>query len=152
MPSRRARSSSTAGAIWATCGRDISVCAKRVIADFHDRPIIQLPQTIHFSASKLYRERVELFDAHPNLTLLVRDTLSLELVRTEFRARSVLCPDMAFYVGLLERERSPDVDILWLKRQDRETSGDAGPIPPDVTRMRLAGRRGCRRSGACDGC
>lgn len=103
-----------------------------VIRDFHDRPIIQLPQTVYFQRSEALSRARQVFDGHPDLTLLVRDTPSLELVRTEFRARSALCPDMAFYIGPLARERAPDVDILWLRRRDREASEDAGPAASDV--------------------
>jgi pyruvyl transferase EpsO len=99
-----------------------------VIRDFRDRPIVQLPQTMHFqSAESLDRTRA-VFDAHPDLTLLLRDETSLELARNEFRAQSLLCPDMAFYLGALPRPRSPERDIFWLRRGDREaTSGAEAP-------------------------
>ena len=103
-----------------------------VITDFRDRPIVQLPQTLHFQRAENLAAARQLFDAHPNLTLLVRDCLSLKLVRSEFRAKSGLCPDMAFYIGQLDRVVQPDVDILWLRREDRETSGASGPVPSDV--------------------
>jgi pyruvyl transferase EpsO len=103
-----------------------------VVTDFRDRPIVQLPQTVHFERAETLAAARQLFDVHPNLTLLVRDRLSLEFVRTEFRAQSALCPDMAFYLGALDRERPPDVDILWLHREDREASGTIGPVPSDV--------------------
>ena len=103
-----------------------------IISDFKDRPIVQLPQTVHFQRAENLAAARQLFDAHPNLTLLVRDRPSFDLVRSEFRARSALCPDMAFYIGQLERVRQPDVGILWLRREDRERSGAAGPAPSDV--------------------
>jgi len=103
-----------------------------VITDFRDRPIVQLPQTLHFQRAENLRAACQLFDAHPNLTLLVRDRLSFNLVRSEFRAKNGLCPDMAFYLGQLDRVVQPDVDILWLRREDRETAGASGPVPSDV--------------------
>lgn len=103
-----------------------------VIKDFRDRPIVQLPQTVHFQRPENLAVARQLFDAHPNLTLLVRDRLSLNLVRSEFRARTALCPDMAFYIGRIDRVIPPDVDILWLRREDRETSGASGPVPSGV--------------------
>ena len=103
-----------------------------IITDFKHRPIVQLPQTVHFQRADYFAAARQLFDAHPNLTLLVRDRLSFDLVRSELRATSALCPDMAFYIGQLDRVRQPDVDILWLRREDRETSGAAGPVPSDV--------------------
>jgi pyruvyl transferase EpsO len=103
-----------------------------VIKDFTARPIVQLPQTLHFEREENLAAARQLFDAHPNLTLLVRDRLSFDLVRSEFRAKSGLCPDMAFYIGQLDRVVQPDVDILWLRREDRETAGASGPVPSDV--------------------
>jgi pyruvyl transferase EpsO len=57
--------------------------------------------------------------------------MSLELVRAQFRARTVLCPDMAFYLGPLRRDRAPDVDVLWLRREDREAA-PGGPAPDGI--------------------
>jgi exopolysaccharide biosynthesis predicted pyruvyltransferase EpsI len=105
---------------------------EKIIEDFQDRPVIQMPQTLHFQRTEALASARQLFDTHPNLTLLVRDPLSFELVRTEWRARVALCPDMAFYIGMLDRERPPDVDILWLRRQDREAAGDLGSAPSDA--------------------
>jgi pyruvyl transferase EpsO len=94
-----------------------------VIRDFPDRPIVQLPQTLHFrDRDSLARTRA-VFDGHPDLTLCVRDRASLELAGNEFRATTLLCPDMAFYLGPLPRLRAPRRDIFWLRRDDREASG-----------------------------
>lgn len=94
-----------------------------VIRDFPDRPIVQLPQTLHFQTRESLARTRAVFDAHPDLTLLVRDEASLDLVGNEFRAPGLLCPDMAFYLGALPRPRSPRRDIFWLRRADREASG-----------------------------
>jgi pyruvyl transferase EpsO len=73
------------------------------------------------------------FDAHPNLTLHVRDETSFDVARNAFRAPVVLCPDMAFYLGALPRPRSPERDIFWLRREDREAIGDAeAPSSPGL--------------------
>jgi exopolysaccharide biosynthesis predicted pyruvyltransferase EpsI len=106
-----------------------------VIAGFPDNRIIQLPQTIYFrDPANLARARA-IFNRHPDLTLLVRDRRSLELARSEFRARSVLCPDMAFALGPLPRPAPPDTEILWLSRTDIESSGSrAEPTGPSVAR------------------
>jgi exopolysaccharide biosynthesis predicted pyruvyltransferase EpsI len=99
-----------------------------VIRDFPDRPIVQLPQSLHFQSRESLDRTRAVFDAHPNLTLLARDETSLALARREFRARSELCPDMAFYLGALARPRSPECEIFWLRRDDREAVGDAGAL------------------------
>lgn len=102
---------------------------ERVVRDFPDNRIVQLPQSVHFeSAGALARSRA-IFNAHEHVTLLVRDTDSLDLVRREFRATSHLVPDMAFALGALQRTSTPTRDILWLKRADKEDLfvGSGGP-------------------------
>ena len=103
-----------------------------VLRDFPYRPIVQLPQTVHFQQRENLAAARRRFDAHVNFTLLVRDTESLNLVQNEFCARTALCPDMAFYLGRLARDHRPDVDILWLRRQDREAAGRVGHVPTNV--------------------
>jgi pyruvyl transferase EpsO len=125
---------------------------ERVIHDFPGRPIVQLPQTIHFGdAGALARARA-VFDRHPDLTLALRDTASFDFARREFQARSVLCPDMAFYLGALSISRRKDVDVLWLRRTDLEAVAHAevlggpntvvtdwlDPQPPSLRRLREA--------------
>ena len=102
-----------------------------VVRDFPDRPIIQFPQTMHFSSRDSLARTRSVFNAHPNLTLLVRDTTSLDLAQNEFRARSVLCPDMAFRLGPLARPRSPEADIIWLRREDIEAARSAAAPADD---------------------
>jgi pyruvyl transferase EpsO len=96
---------------------------ERVIADFPEHRIIQLPQTITFQNLENLRRARAVFNAHPNLTLLVRDRRSLELARNEFRVTSLLCPDMAFLLGTLRRPAPPQVEVLWLARSDKESRG-----------------------------
>jgi pyruvyl transferase EpsO len=101
---------------------------ERVIHDFPSRLIVQLPQTIHFrDGANLARARA-VFDGHPNLTILVRDAASLDIAQREFRTTSVLCPDMAFYLGSVTRPRVPDVDMLWLRRTDLEAVAHGSEI------------------------
>jgi exopolysaccharide biosynthesis predicted pyruvyltransferase EpsI len=96
---------------------------ERVISAFPRHRIIQLPQSIHFSVwPNLDRARA-VFDAHPDLTLLVRDHRSLQVARKEFQARSVLSPDFAFGITELPGQYLPQHRILWLARNDHEAAG-----------------------------
>jgi pyruvyl transferase EpsO len=105
---------------------------ERVVGDFPGTPIVQLPQTIHFeSPARLERARAVL-DAHPRLTLLVRDRRSLETARRVFRAPAVLCPDLAFGLGRLPRPVPPDRPVVWLSRLDREKAPGTVPASPEV--------------------
>lgn len=108
---------------------------ERVVADFPDNDIVQLPQSVYFrSAQSLDRARAT-FDRHPRLTILARDAASLDTVRREFRAPSFLAPDAAFGLGALPNGLKPHLDVLWLKRRDLEDrwmgavpSGDAAVV------------------------
>jgi pyruvyl transferase EpsO len=98
---------------------------ERVVADFPDRTIIQLPQSLHFRSVEAVARARETLDRHPDLTLLVRDARSLELARAAFRAPSLLCPDLAFALGTLPRASLGVVGIVWLSRTDAESATPA---------------------------
>jgi exopolysaccharide biosynthesis predicted pyruvyltransferase EpsI len=100
---------------------------EEIVRSFPDNPIIQLPQTIHFESDDRLRRARAAYEAHPNLTLLARDRRSLEIARREFRARSLLCPDVAFALGPLRRPKPGTIPIVWLLRTDKETRGWAPP-------------------------
>lgn len=95
-----------------------------VIRAFPRNKIIQLPQSIWFREQQNLARARAIFDRHPDLTILVRDRRSLEFARNEFRATSLLCPDMAFALGPLSRPLIPERDVVCLLRQDIESSGD----------------------------
>ncbi len=105
---------------------------EQVVQDFPRTPIIQLPQSIHFEHAEALERARAILDAHPALTVLVRDRRSWDLARTHFRAPSMLCPDMAFALGQLERSDPPLYPVLWLARSDRERV--LGPAPPSSVR------------------
>ena len=98
---------------------------------------MQLPQSIHFQNRDALRRARAVFDAHPALTLLVRDRQSLAFAAEEFRASSHLCPDMAFCLGPIERPCLPTKDLVWLSRTDKEAA--SGADAPRAVRHR-AGR------------
>jgi exopolysaccharide biosynthesis predicted pyruvyltransferase EpsI len=98
---------------------------EKIIETFKDYRIIQLPQSMHFQNPVNLERARRVLDSHPRLTLLMRDEKSLETARREFRAESILCPDMAFMLGPLKRPQMPSSDILWLMRTDHETRGFA---------------------------
>ena len=98
-----------------------------VIAAFADNPIIQFPQTIYFQDPANMGRARRIFNAHPNPTLLARDHRSLEIARNEFRATSLLRPDMALCLGPLRRPRSPVTDVVCLLRTDVESATSRPP-------------------------
>lgn len=105
---------------------------ERVIRDFPDRQIVQLPQTVHYtSAERLARTR-EILAAHGGVTLLVRDEVSADVARSGLDVAARACPDSAFALGP-QPAGAPTRDVVWLRRDDRE-SADLGPTspPPDI--------------------
>jgi pyruvyl transferase EpsO len=105
---------------------------ERVVADFPDNPIVQLPQSVHFRHEESLDRARAAFDRHPRLTIVARDAASLDTIRREFGASSLLAPDAAFGLGALPNGLAPHLDVLWLKRRDLEDrwmgavpSGDA---------------------------
>jgi exopolysaccharide biosynthesis predicted pyruvyltransferase EpsI len=97
---------------------------------FPGRPIVQLPQSIHYSDPARALEMAEAIRAHGAFTLLVRDADSLDFARRHFECETRLCPDAALYLGSFERKPAT-VDILALLRNDRESVAE-GPVamPP----------------------
>jgi len=93
---------------------------ERIIRSFPSHRIIQLPQSIHFADLPNLSHARAIFNAHPDLTLLVRDWKSLEIARNEFRARSILCPDMALALGPCGRPRPSATKTMWLARRETD--------------------------------
>jgi pyruvyl transferase EpsO len=101
---------------------------EQVVRDFPDATIVQLPQSIMFRDEReLERARVT-FDAHPSLTLLVRDRRSLGFAAENFRMPAHICPDMALWLGPMARPSSPTKPVVWLARTDRERGAGTPPI------------------------
>lgn len=93
---------------------------EKILRDFPSNPVVQLPQSIWFESRDALDRARKVFDGHPRFTLLVRDGASLERARREFDVRTVLCPDMAFALGRLQREGAPESEHLWLLRTGPE--------------------------------
>jgi exopolysaccharide biosynthesis predicted pyruvyltransferase EpsI len=104
---------------------------ERIILDFPNNPIIQLPQSIHYQDPVALDNTRAILDGHASLTLLLRDEHSLNMSRANFRAPSHLCPDMAFFLGELRGVARPRRDIVWLARRDTEARTDWYPEPSD---------------------
>ncbi len=102
----------------------------RVLTEWRDRPILQLPQSIHFQDPAARDSMGELVAQHGGMTILCRDEASLAIAG-EWAATAVHCPDLAFLLGPFPRRR-PEVDILWLGREDPERFHDRPADEPDV--------------------
>ncbi|MBZ5589300.1 MAG: polysaccharide pyruvyl transferase family protein [Acidobacteriia bacterium] len=96
---------------------------ERILDDFPDRQIIQLPQTVWFRSEAKLDEMRRRCERAPRFVLMVRDRPSLELARTRLAVPVHLAPDMAFGLpDLRDRRDPPDTDVLWLLRRDIEAA------------------------------
>lgn len=93
-----------------------------LLATMRDRPIVQLPQSIHFRAAAGMADFAALVAAHPDFHLHVRDRASLDLARTHMSCPVDLTPDSAFALGRQARGAA-DRDVLMLLRTDDEQAG-----------------------------
>ena len=104
------------GDIWAT-HQDFR---EKIITEFKDRKIVQLPQSLHFESRDRLKETARIINDHPDFTLLVRDRNSFKLATENFSCPVYLCPDMAFAMGPLPKPRKPSSSLLFLLRDDKE--------------------------------
>ena len=104
----------------------------RILADFSDRRIIQLPQSIAFRSPTAVKEMADMIARQRDFTLLVRDQVSLAFAREHFRGATVAaCPDTALALELPPSVSRAEVPVLVLWRNDSESGGPLPAVPPD---------------------
>ena len=97
-----------------------------ILARIRDRPVVQLPQSIHFREPSEVDRFAALVADHPDFVLYVRDTRSLNFAREHLAGPSRLAPDSAYALGKQSRA-APQCDVLMLMRTDDERQGYALP-------------------------
>lgn len=102
---------------------------QRILRRYRDRPIIQMPQSIHFDHAENLEEAKRAIDGHKHFILMVRDNNSREYAEKHFDCRVVLCPDMAFAMGPLKTIGEPIFPILAMLRDDKEKAAADGAHP-----------------------
>jgi len=120
------------GDLWPTH----QVFRERILDEFPDRRVIQLPQSIQFESDRTLAAARRAFGRHERFTLLVREHRSLEVARREFDCDVRLCPDMAFALPAMARP-APSTDVVVLARTDKESrlgAPAADPAPIDWLR------------------
>jgi exopolysaccharide biosynthesis predicted pyruvyltransferase EpsI len=112
--------------IWSETAR------RKIICNFPDVPIVSLPQTIYFSDTPEGRRQQsisqEIYNAHPNLTVMGRDRASGHLARSLFSSATTLtAPDFVLsldYDATAQREIPNDIRssrVLLCLRRDNES-------------------------------
>ena len=106
---------------------------ERVVRGHPGNPLVIFPQSLHFRDQGRLRSASETLQAHPDLTLVLRDRPSFQLAERHFSGcRLILAPDMAFALPaglLLPHHPLPPVPHrrpwLALRRRDRERASTA---------------------------
>lgn len=96
-----------------------------VIKSYPNNKIIILPQTVFYKDRNVFEEDAKIFNAHKNLHICARDTLSLEYLQQSLTCNLLPVPDMAFCItnGVLQKCSRKESDrALFLKRNDPEFS------------------------------
>jgi exopolysaccharide biosynthesis predicted pyruvyltransferase EpsI len=93
-----------------------------VVAAFPHNRIVQLAQTVCFRSQGALARARAVFNAHPDVIILVRDQRSLDVVSNSFQARAALCPDLAFGLGALTRAPARRSGEIRLLRRDLESA------------------------------
>lgn len=97
-----------------------------ILTSVRDRPVVQLPQSIHFRLPMHVDRFAALVADHPDFVLYVRDMQSLDFARKHLACPSHLAPDSAYALG--EQVRAmPQCDVLMLMRTDDERRGYMPP-------------------------
>lgn len=97
---------------------------EHIITQYRDRPIIILPQSLYFKNRANLFQTAQIYNAHPELTLFIRDDYSEAIANEYFhRCRIIKAPDMAFHLvdmpGLVSEVPSGS-SVLYHCRQDIE--------------------------------
>ena len=103
-----------------------------VLAQFPDRPIVQLPQSIHFDDLSAHRRAAKAIAKHGRFVLYVRDRRSFETAAAAYDCQLHLAPDMAFWLGPILRPVKARHQLLMLLRADRESSRGTLPRPEKI--------------------
>lgn len=106
----------------------------KIITHFMDRKIIIFPQSIYYEDKANLARDAKIFNAHPNLTICVRDNASYYLLQEHFpNNHIVLVPDMAFCLDLQHYiVKAKTGKALFLKRGDKELRRAAGGVESEL--------------------
>lgn len=106
---------------------------ERVVRDFPERKIIQLPQTLFYQASAKAAEADRIFGSHPDLTVMLRDDNSMQRAKELLPSvRTVFVRDMALGWSPRVQSSNGSRGILILAREDAEATGSTAALANDI--------------------
>jgi len=112
-----------------------------VIAKYPERPIVIFPQAIYFKDEANLKTARQIFNAHPDLTLVTRDQYSYQSALKYFdQCKNILAPDLAFQLADmpgLSSNFSRRSSILYHCRNDSELDQSSSPQTIDFPDLRI---------------
>lgn len=103
-----------------------------VVAELNDYKIVQLSQSIYFSDARRAAKANAALAGHPDFTVLIRDTLSIERAKASLPDIDIVfCPDMALgYEPSFDQKRvEVDRHVVVIARADKEAASGLRGIP-----------------------
>jgi len=94
----------------------------RVMEDFPNHKIVQLPQSVYFQDDAFLQEDIERFANHKgDITICLRDQSSYDFITAHYKnCRAYLLPDMAFALKVKPCRTGHEKSVLFVKRLDKE--------------------------------
>lgn len=93
---------------------------ERIIKNYPNNRIVQLPQSIYFGDQAKLKQCRQVFSAHADLCIMVRDQTSYKIAQSLHSGQTELVPDMALALGDIPRPSKPTTPIFALMRLDKE--------------------------------
>lgn len=105
----------------------------RVMEDFPDNPIVQLPQSVWFENEENLKHDIQCYKKHKgSVTICVRDKQSFDIIQNNYpNVKPLLLPDLVLALDIdtvLKRNRIKKTrgeGRLYFKRDDKEYAGDS---------------------------
>lgn len=108
----------------------------KVMSEFHENPVIQLPQSVCFKDENFLREDVDFISKHKgDVTICLRDKKSYDIIYNNYKTVSAkLLPDMVLSFDVEKYAKHYDGNgFLYVKRRDSEkTEYNETIIPKDA--------------------
>lgn len=102
---------------------DIEEDRRKVIEQFKDYKTIVFPQSVYFEdtehGQKEKKKTQDAYHQNPNLTLVARESQTLDTVKETFQSNVLYTPDMVLSLDIVPKELSRE-GVLFILRADKE--------------------------------
>ncbi len=105
------------GDLWPT----MEAVRNEVLASCRGMKVVQLPQSICFVDERRANATRELLHGHGDVTVFLRDPISVAYAREVLQIEPHLTTDVAVVLGALPRPCAPSLDVVYLRRSDKES-------------------------------